>query len=591
MKGEKIMKKLLSILLIIALSAMLLAGCGNGSANTSEPVQEAADEPAEAETAADPEPEPVISEAPAEPETESAEAEAAEVTPAAEEPSPATAEGPVSEPEAEPAVEPEEAAAEPAVASDAPKKKSKLPVIIAAVLVVAAVAGFLIYNSLPSTKIAKHTKAAYAAYTSADYETALTEIEEIKALDESNYDAFAMQYDVYLERALKSAEAGNITDAVNDLKALSALLKAREETDEQYNFEELEKSVNSEINKLFGAGKDENAVKLLRAKKDFIQGYMGVENDVVAFEHIDSVLEAEADSIRNEDFKAAVDRLKATKELLPEFTEKMDSEISDVYYAWANFAAATYDKEQLEELYGILQEESESYNVEEAKYIVGDTIDSIEERDLMVAFAEDITEYLDNDDLEGATLFMSDELYGIMGDYYKLHARSSAKAPLIVSAGNRGLKVGLYNELFASYIYYGEYDENQMRSGHGVWLSTTKSIALDRIDKYAVGEWKDDAPNGSQSMTEKMTKYGEDTATYLTYNGNVVDGRFDGEIEMLYNNNGYSYYGEAENGKIKILATTDPNGNKNNVIAFTKDRSRWLHNNSAETLVYGLPGF
>ena len=36
------MKKLLSILLIIALSAMLLAGCGNGSANTSDPVQEAA---------------------------------------------------------------------------------------------------------------------------------------------------------------------------------------------------------------------------------------------------------------------------------------------------------------------------------------------------------------------------------------------------------------------------------------------------------------------------------------------------------------------------------------------------------------------
>lgn len=556
------------------------------SAEITEAVEETAEEAAAVEEAVEEaaetvEPEPEIQEeAPA---TSFADAAAN----AAEEPAEATAEEPAEEKAEE--VPP----AEPSVPSDtpAPKKKSKLPLIIAAVLVVAAIAGFLIYNSLPSTKIAKHTKAAQAAFASSDYETALAEIDEIKALDESNYDAFALQYELYSERALNSIEEGKVTEGIIDFRNLSEVLKEREDADEVFNFESLESSVDMAAEKLFSEDKPDKAVQLLRAKKDIFPGFKGLNNDKVAEVYIESVIEDAATNMLAGDFQAAIDGLKAAKDLMPEYSEDMDGQIATTYDAWSSVAVGEYSKEQLEELSGILEADAENYEIEDAKKRVDDAIEDIEERDLMVEFANEIVKYLDKDDLEGATLFMSNEFNSLFGNYYSLRSRSSSKPPLIVSAGNRGQKVGLYNILFGACIYYGEYDKDLKRSGHGVWLNSSKNLSLDRIDRYAVGNWENDAPNGSQSLTEKVTHKSDDSVTYLTYNGTTVNGKFDGEIEMLYNKNGYSYYGEADKGKIKILATTDPNGKKNKVIAFTKDHNRWLHNDNAETLDYGLPGF
>ena len=551
-----------------------------------EPVPEPVEEAAEA---VEPEPE-IQEEAPA-PSFADAAANAS-AAPAEEASAEEPAEAPAEEPAEEKAAE--VPPAEPAAPSDtpAPKKKSKLPLIIAAVLVVAAIAGFLIYNSLPSTKIAKHTKAAQAAFASSDYETALAEIDEIKALDESNYDAFALQYELYSERALNSIEEGKVTEGIIDFRNLSEVLKEREEPDEVFNFESLESSVDMAAEKLFSEDKPDKAVQLLRAKKDIFPGFKGLNNDKVAKAYMDSVYKDAKEVRENGEYTAAADVLESAKALLPEFKDEINNEITLTYNEWADKAVNEYGKEDLKVVSDYLGSVSDEYDVKDSKELVDSTIKNIDERDLFTAFAKLLVlNYLDKDDLEGATLYMSNELNSITGNYYKLSLRSSLKDPLIVSVGNRGLKLGLYNMLFSTCIYYGEYDRDLKRSGHGVWLNSSKNLSLDRIDRYAVGDWVNDEPSGTQSLTVKTTKKSDDEASYITYNGTTVKGKFDGEIEILFQKDGYSYYGEADNGKIKILATTDPNGKKSKVIAFTKNRKRWLYNDNAESQTYGLPGY
>lgn len=82
-------------------------------------------------------------------------------------------------------------------------KKSKLPIIIAVLLVLAAIIGYFVYQNSPSVKFDKAMTAGETAYASGDYFTALDEFQkayEIKPDDEvaqedifQCYDALAMQ--------------------------------------------------------------------------------------------------------------------------------------------------------------------------------------------------------------------------------------------------------------------------------------------------------------------------------------------------------------------------------------------------------------
>lgn len=87
--------------------------------------------------------------------------------------------------------------------------------------------------------------------------------------------------------------------------------------------------------------------------------------------------------------------------------------------------------------------------------------------------------------------------------------------------------VGFYrvnSELYGNYmVYCGKYADNK-RDGYGVWLGYKESQHY-----YALGEWKNDFPNGEQTMREWNGIMAEGV-TIREISGNVKNGLWDGYL-------------------------------------------------------------
>lgn len=130
-------------------------------------------------------------------------------------------------------------------------------------------------------------------------------------------------------------------------------------------------------------------------------------------------------------------------------------------------------------------------------------------------------------------------------------------------------------------LYCGDYKEGK-REGNGIVIC----LWLD-YPSYAVGEWKDDMPNGKQNIhieNESGWRYDDSVdiagIKIIECSGNVVNGLWNGEVN--YNATGYVgeevfdyqiYTANFENGKIKVLEQTD----YNNVIAYGSAYNSYLN--------------
>ena len=202
-------------------------------------------------------------------------------------------------------------------------------------------------------------------------------------------------------------------------------------------------------------------------------------------------------------------------------------------------------------------------------------------------FLNDMAAKLDSDDYEGALDLFKDhfaELEDIDYDY-------GFYDPIISDvSGKKYKKAGIYNDGGYFAVYYGDYNGDK-REGSGVYvIYNDGSVYTYDTRNYAVGEWKNDMPNGSVTEYQKIFYNGE-LRSDIVIKTNVADGMFNGQFELQLD--GTTFYGEASDGILKVLDETDPNGEANKVFMYNGDKTSWYFftNDVSYSKMYGMMGF
>ncbi len=96
-----------------------------------------------------------------------------------------------------------------------------------------------------------------------------------------------------------------------------------------------------------------------------------------------------------------------------------------------------------------------------------------------------------------------------------------------LTLGEESKKIGIYrifSKKFGEYmIYYGGFQEGK-REGDGVWLGY-----YDKNNYIAIGQWKDDSPNGGMEVREWHLNLDE-SVVYRVITGGVSNGLWDGPV-------------------------------------------------------------
>ena len=228
---------------------------------------------------------------------------------------------------AEAAVAAADTAAEAAPAESKPKKKSILPIIIVAILLLAGVGGYFIYNNLPATKSGKLIKQADAYIAENKFEDALAAVAQAKEFTPDNAAVFDT-YDKIFEKECQQYinEKGNIID----FKAIDTYVDAAKIVPE-YNTKYLNKAselLKTIIDRFMTDTNTENITKLVAVLKSYSQkGVPGLATGIASLEARATDLERDA-------------KFKEFANMLKGYADKQDYKMM-LGAVYANFVSVT----------------------------------------------------------------------------------------------------------------------------------------------------------------------------------------------------------------------------------------------------------
>ena len=157
-------------------------------------------------------------------------------------------------------------------------------------------------------------------------------------------------------------------------------------------------------------------------------------------------------------------------------------------------------------------------------------------------------------------------------------------------SGNRtGKGLAIYEN---GYYYYGDY-ENNVRSGHGIWMRAVYAEAS-AIGSYIFeGDWKDDAPNGEGTATSNFykDKISSEELIKQVISGNYANGLEEGTMYLAgttKSGKGVKYTYKTASG-VAAKASNDDSGVKGQyIIAKSSDGTSNL---TSDGSVRGVEGF
>ncbi len=218
-------------------------------------------------------------------------------------------------------------AAEAAPAESKPKKKSILPIIIVAILLLAGVGGYFIYNNLPATKSGKLIKQADAYLAEDKFEDALAAVAQAKEFTPDNAAVFDT-YDKIFEKECQQYinEKGNIID----FKAIDTYVDAAKIVPE-YNTKYLNKAselLKTIIDRFMTDTNTESITKLVAVLKSYSQkGVPGLATGIASLEARATDLERDA-------------KFKEFANMLKGYADKQDYKMM-LGAVYANFVSVT----------------------------------------------------------------------------------------------------------------------------------------------------------------------------------------------------------------------------------------------------------
>ncbi len=438
--------------------------------------------------------------------------------------------------------------AEPAAPAE-PKKKSKLPVILAAVLVLAAIAGYFIYQNLPSTKIGKLINSAESHLMQDEYQAAIDELEAARQLQPDNADIIEAQADAYSAYARYFVESGDDMGGMDVYKQAVSIIEQlpAEKKDEKLN--SLSEEISGIADYYKREGQYNNALDILQKKLEIFPGMVaGINREEleVYSEWTRGILDSgEAETIKL--FK---------KDVLDHVMERPEMAALQPLY---DEAAAIVENEKL---MASLSEMGAALHADTSK----------NKRSLTVE-----TFYMD-----------CLNSFGIYNPIGKWCVKNTDKLPLIADIEGTDDRIGMYVMDGTIYCYIGEYEGNE-RSGTGVWF-TYQGTPLSSYQKYyAYGTWQNDKPNGRFSIwnCDKTASAEKETSAMITVD--VKDGLYNGQAEEVFTDID-TFRPRYTNGIAEIIGSYDDNGTTKYTISLGDNTAYYITTTNKEK-VYGIQGY
>ena len=492
--------------------------------------------------------------------TEAAEETVAEATVAAAEVTEAAAEA--VEEAAAPVVEATQTVAdavEAAPEAQAPaKKKSKAPLIILLLIVILGVAGYFVYQNLPSTKIGKFKKQAAELHASGAYEQEIETLKQAEALAPDDLGLVQTEADAMLAKAKTLLDENKLDDSFTWFKDTVARVEALSEADRSKFYESISSSIKGVADMELAANKYEGAEAILKQRAEIIPAVTGIaaqtEEDLLAVytKWTEDVLAGGA----KEDFvtqEGVIDRILG-ENILKSKTAELN---------------ALKDKLFQAEMAADLK-------------VIGTT---------MLA-------QINSDMLSLASLEVGTSFASAMGKYYYIpiwEKEDPANRVPVIGDIDGNNKIGVYYDKDANAvrIYIGQYDGTK-RSGKGSWVVFQGTTLSNYRCYVATGTWADDKPNGEFSIYDS-THYISDNSKSKTekITVNIKNGLYDGEAvnEFTSNSETTVYRPSYKDGHPIIIEDREQGGTVYHIIAYSEDKTTFLHNVNGADALYYIIGF
>ncbi len=439
------------------------------------------------------------------------------------------------------------------------KKKSKAPLIIAIIVVILGVAGYFVYQNLPSTKVAKFKKQAAELHTAGSYEAELDALKQAAELAPDDRSIITSQADAMLAQARKLLEDGKEQDAFTwyGMTAEKASGLSEDYGSRFYD------SVKADIGKLssdaLSEGRYVDAEAYLNKRKEILSSVPGIE-------------------------------------------ELTEADILDVYTKWTEDVLAGGIREDFDAQSDIIdlliKDNKLPGKTAELNALKDKLFEAGMQADLK-SIGASIKQWIDSDKPELATSQMYLALISSIskGNYIAKWVAEDPdhRSPVIGDIDGTN-KIGLYYDKANNrlYTYIGQYDANNKRSGQGSWITYLGSALTTQTSYVAKGAWSDDKPNGNFSIYESVKSTSDSSQDRIKNTTvNVKNGLYEGESTVAYtrNENTIIYKPTYTDGHPKVIEDHEQGGTVYHIIAFSEDKKTFMHNAKGAEAIEGIYGF
>ena len=454
--------------------------------------------------------------------------------------------------------------AAPAAAAVAPeaqapaKKKSKAPLIILLLIVILGVAGYFVYQNLPSTKVGKFKKQAAELHASGAYEQEIEVLKQAEALAPDDLGLVQTEADAMLAKAKALLDENKLDDSFTWFKDIVSRVEALPEADRSKYYESISSSIKGVADMELAANKYEGAEAILRQRAEILPAASGI-------------------------------------------ADQTEEDLLAVYTKWTEDVLAKGTRDD------IIGQESVIDRILDENILKSKTaeLNALKDKLFQAEMAADLKDIgtamlgqINSDMLSLAALEVWTEFASSTGDYHYIPVWEKEdpenRVPVIGDIDGTN-KIGVYYDKDANSvsIYIGQYDGTK-RSGKGSWLVFQGSTFSTYRCYVATGTWVDDKPNGEFSIYDS-TRYTSDSSSNKIEKTtvNIKNGLYDGEAvdEYTKDSNTTIYRPTFKDGHPVVIEDREQGGTVYHIIAYSEDKTTFLHNVNGADAVYGITGF
>ncbi len=280
-------------------------------------------------------------------------------------------------------------------------------------------------------------------------------------------------------------------------------------------------------------------------------------------------------------FEEGVQEARSLQKIKPDDEVENNQALYDAYSLWVMDLVENGTREEAEALISRAQEELSSGDIEQIRNNAEIVYQLKDLEHQLTLEAEALAQ--PDEDMDIISVFAGLEYSAdIMQEYRSL----GGTLPYVVlnEDGRSGTEFNM-NDKGNVQVYIGELVAGRIKSGHGRTYFISGRGSDSASYEFFESDWTANDPSGtfleydySGSPDSKPTGVISGVLYNGYYNGSIVNQRGDHTYNMKF-----SY------GKVEVLDTTDPNGDRNNVVGYTDDKNNWLiFSDSALNSKYGV---